>query len=72
MSSFFFLVTTICYIHETSIPHSNRFQQVENPYFYTFFSKTVYIFPELYYIFEKIKSFFLFFRKKGIMKENKQ
>ena len=48
------------------------FNKWKNPIFTLSFLKQSIFFPKLYYIFEKIKSFFLFFRKKGIMKENKQ
>ena len=48
------------------------FNKWKIPIFTLSFLKQSVFRSELYYIFEKIKSFFLFFRKKGIIKENKQ
>ena len=63
MSSFFFLVTVICYIHVLSITYSKRFQQVENLFFSTFFSNTV------LFIFEKNYLVFIFSEKEYNGKE---
>lgn len=48
------------------------FNKCKIPIFTLSFLKQSIFYFKLYYIFEKIKSFFLFFRKKGIIKENKQ
>ena len=48
------------------------FSKWKIPIFTLSFLKQSIFCSKLYYIFEKTKSFFLFFRKKGIMKENKQ
>ena len=48
------------------------FNKWKIPIFTLSFLKQSVVYPKLYYIFEKNKAFFPFFRKKGIMKENKQ
>ena len=48
------------------------FNKWKFPIFTLSFLTQTNFYAKLYYIFEKIKAFFLFFRKKGIIKENKQ
>ena len=68
LMSSFFLVTVICYILETSIPYSNRFQQEKIGILDAFFYNTVsFLFLSVLY-FLKVGLNFPFFQKKGYNK----